>query len=240
MANPQSEYGHTRIANEIMEALGHIRIPGEAMQVLLVILRQTYGWNRKTDAISLSQFVEKTGMLKPHIIDSIKKLINMNIVTEKGKAVTEKGNELGKIFEFNKDYDTWKPLPKKVTLPKKVKTVTEKGNVPLPKKVPTKTSIKTKKSIMREIPPLLDDVVAYCRERGNTIDAQYFCDWYQAKDWMIGPNKMKDWKAAVRTWEKKSGNGTGQQPEETYMDKKLKEIGYTGGPKHDDYPRNAG
>jgi hypothetical protein len=57
---------------------------------------------------------------------------------------------------------------------------------------------------------------------------------------MIGPNKMKDWKAAVRTWEKKSGNGTGQPPEETYMDKKLKEIGYTGGPKNDDNPRNTG
>jgi len=45
-------------------------------------------------------------------------------------------------------------------------------------------------------------VVAYCRERNNGIDPQRFIDFYSAKGWMIGKNKMKDWKAAVRTWER--------------------------------------
>lgn len=53
-------------------------------------------------------------------------------------------------------------------------------------------------------PPLLDDVKAYCNERNNDVDANKFIDFYTAKDWMIGRNKMKDWKAAVRTWESKS------------------------------------
>lgn len=52
-------------------------------------------------------------------------------------------------------------------------------------------------------PPTVEEVRAYCQERGNTIDPETFVDFYSAKGWMLGKNKMKDWKAAVRTWEKK-------------------------------------
>ena len=54
----------------------------------------------------------------------------------------------------------------------------------------------------RFTPPSLDDVKAYCEERGNNVDPERFVDFYESKGWMIGKNKMKDWKAAVRTWEK--------------------------------------
>ena len=50
--------------------------------------------------------------------------------------------------------------------------------------------------------PTVDDVRAYCLERNNKVDPQSFVDFYESKGWMIGKNKMKDWKAAVRTWEK--------------------------------------
>lgn len=52
------------------------------------------------------------------------------------------------------------------------------------------------------IPPTFEDVKAYCIERDNGIDANRFIDHYTANGWFIGKNKMKDWKAAVRTWEK--------------------------------------
>ncbi len=51
--------------------------------------------------------------------------------------------------------------------------------------------------------PSLDDVSKYCVERQNTIDPSKFIDFYESKGWMIGKNKMKDWKASVRTWEKR-------------------------------------
>ena len=51
-------------------------------------------------------------------------------------------------------------------------------------------------------PPTLDEVAAYCRERNNGIDAQRFLDHYQANGWMVGKAKMKDWRAAVRNWER--------------------------------------
>lgn len=58
----------------------------------------------------------------------------------------------------------------------------------------------------RFVPPTVDEVKAYCLERKNNIDAQYFCDYYESKGWMIGKNKMKDWKCSVRTWEKNNFN----------------------------------
>lgn len=54
----------------------------------------------------------------------------------------------------------------------------------------------------RFVPPTLDEVKNYCLERNNNVDAQRFLDFYEAKGWMVGKNKMKDWKAAVRTWER--------------------------------------
>lgn len=51
--------------------------------------------------------------------------------------------------------------------------------------------------------PTLEEIIAYCKERNNNVDAERFVDFYEAKGWMIGKNAMKDWKAAVRTWERK-------------------------------------
>lgn len=59
-------------------------------------------------------------------------------------------------------------------------------------------------------PPSLAEIEEYCRERGNTVDAQNFFDFYSAKNWMIGKNKMKDWRASVRTWERR---GDGKKPD---------------------------
>lgn len=50
-------------------------------------------------------------------------------------------------------------------------------------------------------PPSLEEVEAYCLERNNDVSAQQWLDFYTSKGWTIGKNKMKDWKAAVRTWE---------------------------------------
>lgn len=63
--------------------------------------------------------------------------------------------------------------------------------------------IKKNNSYMgRFTPPTLQEVQVYCMSRHNNVDPEKFIDFYAAKGWMIGKNKMKDWKAAVRTWEK--------------------------------------
>ena len=53
----------------------------------------------------------------------------------------------------------------------------------------------------RFTPPTFEEVQAYCTERKNNVDPERFIDFYASKGWMVGKNKMKDWKAAVRNWE---------------------------------------
>ena len=113
MASPQLENGYTSIANKTIEALARIRISGEEMQVLWVILRKTYGWHKKEDEIPLSQFALMTGVKKPNIIRAIKKLLSKKIIVIKN----DNGNPLK--YRFNKDFDAWKPLSKKITVIKK-------------------------------------------------------------------------------------------------------------------------
>lgn len=63
--------------------------------------------------------------------------------------------------------------------------------------------------------PSVEEIRAYCLERGNHIDAERFYDYYEARGWHIGKQGMKDWKAAVRTWERNGRNdtgGTGDKP----------------------------
>jgi phage replication O-like protein O len=110
MANPQAEDGHIDIANGIVEHLACTRIPGEAMQCLWVILRKTWGWKKKADKISMGQIATATNMKRQHVQRALNVLLEMNIVTKNGDSSI---NEWG----FNKDYDTWKVSPKKVTSP---------------------------------------------------------------------------------------------------------------------------
>ena len=53
------------------------------------------------------------------------------------------------------------------------------------------------------VPPALEAVAAYCRARRNNIDAEQFCDYYTARGWQMGSVPMTDWRAAVRSWERK-------------------------------------
>lgn len=55
--------------------------------------------------------------------------------------------------------------------------------------------------------PTLEEVTAYCLERGKGVDPQKWYDYYSANGWKVGKNPMRDWKAAVRTWERSGDSG---------------------------------
>jgi len=57
------------------------------------------------------------------------------------------------------------------------------------------------------VPPVFEEVKNYCEERDNGIDPQQFIDFYTSNGWMIGKNKMQDWKASVRVWERREKGG---------------------------------
>lgn len=78
----------------------------------------------------------------------------------------------------------------------------------------TRLNIKeSKKKSSRFSKPTLEEVQAYCRERDNSVDAERFINYYEANGWKVGKNAMKDWKAAVRTWEGNSYGSTKRKPE---------------------------
>jgi phage replication O-like protein O len=100
MANPQIENGHVKIANELIEQFAKLNLSAYEWRILMAILRKTYGWNKKTDRISLTQFQEITGIPSHHIAVNIKHLVEKNIITKhNGKLIMEYG--------LQKDYTMW-------------------------------------------------------------------------------------------------------------------------------------
>lgn len=67
----------------------------------------------------------------------------------------------------------------------------------------TKREKQAKEKRKRFSAPSVDEVRDYCRERGNSIDAETFVDFYSSKGWKVGNSPMKDWQSAIRTWEKR-------------------------------------
>ena len=72
------------------------------------------------------------------------------------------------------------------------------------------------KSTSKFVKPTIQEIEAYCIERNNNVNAERFFDYYESNGWCVGKSKMKDWKAAVRNWEKNgynnSGNRTSSEP----------------------------
>ena len=106
-------------------------------------------------------------------------------------------------------------------IPNVVKPDSNLPNVVLPnveklndKEIPNKRNNKGKNTNSRKEPhfkkPNVEEIESYCQERKNGISAQAFFDFYESKGWKVGKSPMKDWRAAVRTWETR--NKTKPQP----------------------------
>ena len=93
------------------------------------------------------------------------------------------------------------------------KTRTKKDNVRQEKEKELEKELEKDIKVRRFTPPTPTEVQQYCSESGHHIDADAFVDFYNSKNWMVGKNKMKDWKSAVRNWERrdKEKNHTGNR-----------------------------
>jgi len=194
MANPQIENGHVDIANEIIEALAKIRISGEEMQCLWVIFRKTYGWHKKEDIIALSQFCEYTRMKKSNICRSLSKLLSKKII-----AIIKNDNGIT-TYRFNKDYDSWKPLSKKITLSKVIKGGLKKDNESLSLLRHTKETIQ-KKTIQKVQLRSTDLRNGYKTVKQRLKSTEYYNCPYFKQFWELYPKKTGKGKA-WEEWEK--------------------------------------
>ena len=105
MANPQLEDGYTMIANEILENLMRVQLSANQWQVLLCIIRKTYGFKRKVDRIANFQICEATGLGKEVVSRSLRKLQAAGIILRNGKQIG-----------FQKDWGKWQELTEQSTL----------------------------------------------------------------------------------------------------------------------------
>ena len=167
---------------------------------------------------SVETITKEMGITKGTFYKHMKILSDAGIV-EKCQTVEQSG-KFGKVI-YKVNHKKSKPYTKKqhtVTEEPCIKNQHPCTVLPYTEKRETKNNnIKhnNKKEIYKEkdgefVPPTFEKVEAYCRERNNDIDAQNFIDFYEARGWMMGKTKMTDWKAAVRTWESRTGSSQPQ------------------------------
>jgi phage replication O-like protein O len=220
MTDPQLENGYVKIANELFDALCRIRIAGEQRQCLDVIIRKTYGFNKKSDCIALSQFVNITGIRKQNVKRALIALESKNIIT-----VINKDNDVAIRYRINKNYASWEKLSKKSTYSIKSKPVLNNDHLRDSKKSPTKDNItkdnitkdntpkksrKKNKTKCPDVFPVTQKMIDYARKKKSACSINHleditekfllnhrskgstFADWYAA--WQLWFRNDLEWK----------------------------------------------
>lgn len=121
-------------------------------------------------------------------------------LTEKGKSILPKG-QMDFAKKANGFCKKGEPIPDSLPDVKPVNSLNTnvfKGDESKKGKCPSNSK--------RFVKPTIEEIRAYCSERNNTVDAESFYDFYESKGWVVGKSPMKDWKSAVRNWER-SGYG---------------------------------
>lgn len=182
----------------------------------------------------LCESVDHDGSLRfsdqiPYSEDMLSTITNtdVDVVRSSIKIFTELGmmdllddgtifmNEVNKMIGSAVDNDNanrqrrFRERQKALELCERYESVT-KNNESKSKSKRQSKSIEKDKESKRFAPPSVKDVRAYCEERKNGVDPEAFVNFYESKGWMIGKNKMKDWKACVRTWERKEREKRGK------------------------------
>ena len=103
-ASPQAENGHIDIANELGEALAKINLSPYESRILWVLWRKTYGWHRKTDRISITQFQEISKIDRRNLVRTLRRLEERKLI------VVSRDNSRIVRYGFQKDYAKWRDI----------------------------------------------------------------------------------------------------------------------------------
>lgn len=196
MANPQKEHGYTAIANEIMDALCRFRIPGEERQVLDAILRQTYGWQKCEDKISMSRIAEMTGLKRPNVARAIKGLLSKRIT-----LVIKSDNTQINTLKFNKNYEEW---TQSVIKSDNSKSVIRSDNRSVIKSDTHKRNIKKERKYIKENSrkPYSDDFLVFFKNYPKKVGKDAAWKAWQKRngsmpaldDILLAISRQKEWR----------------------------------------------
>jgi phage replication O-like protein O len=174
-ASPQLENGYTRLANELLDALIGAGLTSRQWAVVMAVVRKTYGFNKKSDEIGLSQLVLMTGIDKAHLSRTVREL-------ETARVVHREAGTHGHKLSINKHHKQWELLKQQPQLPNKQQLLNEQPGVAesatlgvaesaiegLPNQQPQYTSLKTKGKTTPK-----DTIPHSLRERFDTFWAAY-------------------------------------------------------------------
>jgi phage replication O-like protein O len=204
MASPQIENGYVRIANELYSELYAIPLTAAEYKVIAFVIRQTYGFNKKEDHISLSQFQQFGNISRQTVVNAINRVVKMNILVK----TTRLDGICKSLYSLNKDYLTWVVKTTRLVKSNRLGVVktNELGVVKTTR--PTKDiehtkDIKPKDRVIRSQIPnefkLTPEMKSFALSRGLNGNCESvfesFCNYHKAKG-----SIMKDWNAAWRTW----------------------------------------
>lgn len=166
MASPQLEDGHTRIANELLEHFCSLGISGGEFRLLLFVVRKTYGFQKKIDRISLTQFEKGTTMSRSHVCLGLKSLVLKQVL------VKENGG-----YKLNKNYDSWVVL-RKVPPVLRLGTPSTKASTKSSTKASThkrnkETNTKEITSIATDVAEPVNEFIGFFREINPSYETLY-------------------------------------------------------------------
>lgn len=135
MKTPQCEDGFTKIANELLDAILRHNFSKRELNIVLAVIRKTYGFNKKMDDISLSQLAKITGIQPQHISTSVRELVAKKVfLKQEGRYAQSIG--------LNKQYNEWMGFPKREGVPKTGGGGSQNRNKGVPKTGTTKDNSK--------------------------------------------------------------------------------------------------
>jgi len=193
--NPQIEDGYTKIANELLEAITSYDFSKRQLKVLLFIIRKTYGFNKKTDQMSISQISKATGLEHSATVKTISELISIGVVSKQH-------GQYAQVIGINKQYDSWGVVSKQhpsVNSTPSVKTTIKgvsKQHFASVKITPTKETTKQipKESKKTSLPKdfcISERVIKWANENGHTNLNAHFENFVIAVE--AGGLKYSNW-----------------------------------------------
>lgn len=162
MANygtPQIEDGYTRIANELLDAIISHPFSRREYAVVMAVIRVTYGFNKKEDAVSGWQLSEMTGIDRSHVSKTLSELVQKNILIKSYRCRISHGQNIP-FIAINKHYKTWLTVAETATVVTVANSATVAETAPVPKQPQTVAELATRplpkqpthKDIPKDIP----------------------------------------------------------------------------------------
>lgn len=187
--------------------VNELKLKGNELLIYAII----YGFSQEDVQVfggSLQYLSDWTNISKQSVINCLKSLVDKGYIEKRDKII----NNVKFVEYYSKnlnrvvkklEWGSQKTLPNNIDIYNiDIKERNKDNKLSLLKNGKNNNFIK----------PTLEEVKSYCLERNNGVDAEYFINYYEAIGWKVGKNNMKDWKACVRTWERRTDKKVEKDP----------------------------